>query len=66
MPKHNPVMVQFNKADQNTQLKAARKALTPTDTLPQITNELSRVNPTLSIRKDGRIRFVTDTHIFKN
>lgn len=64
MTKKNPFRVRFTKAAIPDQLKAVKKLENRFPSLLQIVSELTKIDPVISIRQDGRMSFVTDKHLF--
>jgi hypothetical protein len=60
----NPFRAKFTKLAPADQIKAVKKLQDRFPTLLQIVSELTKVDPVISIRQDGRLSFVTDKHLF--
>jgi len=64
MSKHSPFRAQFTKAPIDVQIRILTKVKTGFESLPQLVNELTRVNPVISVCRDGRASLLTDKHLF--
>ncbi|PAW94076.1 hypothetical protein CKK33_11450 [Mucilaginibacter sp. MD40] len=66
MPKeYKPFRVRFTKANTVDQLKAVKKLLNRHPSLTQIVNELTSVDPVITVYQNGSVNFLTDAHLFK-
>ena len=64
MSKNNPFRARFSRLPVPEQIKAVKKLEDRFPSLGQIVAELTKVDPYISIRQDGRLTFLSDKHLF--
>jgi ABC-type transporter lipoprotein component MlaA len=63
---YNPFRTAYSKLCPKDQLRLVKKLLSPTRTLTEVVNQLTRVDPYVTVQQSGRLSLMSDKHLLNS